>query len=87
VSDNSLIFMTGWDDSPGVFIAMMALSVICLWLSLRYVFRNLKRRRRWLWRRLSYVLLPVVIALLILSDYLFYLLWTYRYILDRPHLW
>lgn len=87
MSDSTLISMTRWDGSPEVFIALMAISVICLWLSLRYVFRNLKRRRRWWRRRLSYVLLPMVIALLILSDYLFYVLSTYCYILDRPNLW
>lgn len=87
MSDSTLEYMTRWDGEPEVFIALMATSVLCLWLSLGYVFRNPKRRRRWWRRRLSYVLLPVVIALLILSDYLVYLLETYRFILARSYLW
>lgn len=85
MSDSTLGSMTFWDDSPFAYIGLMALAVLCLWLSLRFLL--LKRKRRGLWQRVILVSLPVLVSLLILVDFITYLARTYRYILSHPNLW
>lgn len=85
MSGGTLENMTCWDGSPVAYIGLMALSVCCLWWSLRFLL--LKRKRRGHWQRMILVSLPVLVSLLILIDFLTYLVRTYHYILSHPNLW
>lgn len=77
--------MTRWDGEPQVYIALMAVSVVCLWLSLHFVLQKRKWRGRW--RRLIIVALPMLVSLLMLIDFIAYVVTTYLYLLDHPNLW
>lgn len=77
--------MTCWDGASTEFIGLMSCAVVGLWLCVRHLW--LKRKRHGRMRRALVVALPMLISLLILWEYVAYLVRTYCYILAHPHLW